>query len=339
MMHLTFYNYTLELKHQFTLAGSSRITTPVVLVEIEYENVTGYGEASMPPYLGETQRTAADFFRKVDLEQFTDPFELETILAYVDAIAPGNSAAKAAIDIALHDVIGKLLGKPWYTLWGYNPRKAPYTAFTIGIDTPDMVRMKVQEAQEFKIIKVKLGGESDRQMIEAVRSVTGKPIIADANQGWKDRQLALDTIEWCAEKGVLMIEQPMHKDNLEDHAWITERSPIPVIADESVQRLCDMEKIKGAFSGVNIKLMKATGMREAKRMLETAHAFNMKVMLGCMTETSCAISAASHLSPMADWADLDGALLIKNDKFEGTKIINGKIAIKNRPGTGAVKLF
>ena len=338
-MQLTYYPYTLELKHQFNLAGSSRITTPVMMVEIEYENFTGYGEASMPPYLNETQRTAADFLSNADLNQFNDPFELEAILAYVDDIAPGNSAVKAAIDIALHDLVGKILNKPWFALWGYNQKKTPYSSYTIGIDTPEMVKMKVEEAKDFRILKVKLGRDTDRQMIETIRSVTNKPLIADANQGWKDRHYALDIIEWCAEKGVLMIEQPMQKDNLEDHAWLTERSPIPVIADESMQRLSDIPRIKGAFSGINIKLMKSTGMREAKRMIEVSKALGLKVMLGCMTETSCAISAASHLSPMADWADLDGAILIKNDKFEGTKIINGKISLRNRPGIGAVKLF
>lgn len=338
-MKLTFYPYTLELRHTFTIAGSSRTTTPVMLTEISFDGLTGYGEASMPPYLGETQESAAAFLSRVDLSGFADPFELQTILAAVDAIAPGNLAAKASVDIALHDLVGKLIGQPWYHIWGLPKDKAPYTSFTIGIDKPEVVREKVREAGPYKILKVKLGRDTDKEMIQSIRAVTGKPLTADANQGWTDKHQALDVISWCAEQGVVMIEQPMAKDKLDDIAWITERSPIPVIADESVQRLSDIPRIKGAFSGINVKLMKSTGMREAKQMIELARGLGMKVMLGCMTETSCAISAASQLSPLVDWADLDGALLINNDKFDGTKIIDGKVTPTDKPGIGATKLF
>ncbi len=211
-------------------------------------------------------------------------------------------------------------------------------SFTIGIDTPDVVRQKTREAEEFKILKVKLGRDTDKEMIETIRSVTDKPITSDVNQGWKDKEKALEMLHWLKEHGVVMVEQPLPKERIDDLAWLTEHSPLPIIGDEGVQRLADVKKAVGVYHGINIKLMKCTGMREAHKMLTLARSLEMKVMLGCMIETSCAISAASHLSPMVDWADLDGALLIKNDVFSGTKIIDGKITLMNQPGIGVVKL-
>lgn len=338
-MKLRFYPYTLELRHAFTLATSSRTTTPVMMVEVEQDGIVGYGEASMPPYLGESQESAARFLDQVDLTRFADPFQLEEILPAVDGIAPGNTAAKAAVDIALHDWIGRALGAPLHRLWGLNPARAPVTSFTIGIDTADVVREKTREAEAFKIIKVKLGhgSETDRMMIETIRQVTDKPITVDANQGWRDRAEALTMIEWLAERGVELVEQPMPKEQIDDTAWLCSWSPLPLIADESVQRLADVARARGVFHGINIKLMKCTGLREAQKMIILARALGMKVMLGCMTETSCAISAAAQLSPLVDWADLDGALLIKNDLFEGASVVNGRVQLNTRPGIGVTK--
>jgi len=309
-----------------------------MLVEIAYDGTVGYGEASMPPYLGESQESVAAFLSRVDLSKYGNPFELETILADLDAITAGNTSAKAAVDIALHDLVGKLMNQPWYNIWGFAREKTPYTSFTIGIDTPDVVRQKVREAAPYKILKVKLGRENDKEMIETIRSVTDTPITADANQGWTDKRAALDMIGWLKDKGVLFVEQPMPKAMLEEMAWITERSPLPIIGDESVQRLTDIRHVQGVFTGINIKLMKSTGMREAHKMVVLARALGLKVMLGCMTETSCAISAAAHLSPMVDWADLDGALLISNDPFDGAKVVDGKVTPSDRPGIGVTKV-
>ncbi len=333
---LRFRPYTLQLKHVFTVAVSSRTTTPVMLTEVEYDGVIGYGEASMPPYLGESHDSATAFLAKVDLGRFSDPFQLEAILETVDAVAPGNPAAKASVDIALHDLVGKLMRQPWYRIWGYDPALAPTTTFTIGIDTPDVVKAKTREAAEFKVLKIKLGRDTDKAMVEAIRSVTDVPLTGDANQGWTDRQAALDMLHWLKARGFQYVEQPLPKDRVDDLAWLTERSPLPVIGDEGVQRLPDVRKALGVYSGINIKLMKSTGMREGQQMMQLARALGMKVMLGCMTETSCGISAASHLSPMVDWADLDGALLIGNDVFDGAKVVDGKVVIPSRPGIGAV---
>ena len=313
-MKMKFFPYELKLRHVFTVATYSRTTTPDVQVEIEYEGITGYGEASMPPYLGETVESVMNFLKKVNLEQFNDPFQLDDILSYVDSLSPKDTAAKAAVDIALHDLVGKLLGAPWYKIWGLNKEKTPSTTFTIGIDTPDVVREKTKEcADRFNILKVKLGRDNDKEMIETIRSVTDLPIAVDANQGWKDRLYALDMIHWLKAKGIVMIEQPMPKEQLDDIAWITQQSPLPI-------------------------LMKCTGMREAWKMVTLAHALGMRVMVGCMTETSCAISAASQFSPLVDFADLDGNLLISNDRFKGVEVVKGRITLNDLPGIGVVKI-
>ncbi len=185
---------------------------------------------------------------------------------------------------------------------------------------------------------MKLGTDQDELMIRAIRSVTRLPLAVDANQGWKDKKMALDKIYWLKEQGCILVEQPMDKDAWDDLAWITQHSPLPVIADESVKRLPDIDKVKGAFHGINIKLMKCTGMREAWKMVQQARKLDMKVMIGCMTETSCAISAAAHLSPAADFADLDGNLLITNDIYKGMEIKGGKIELNDLPGIGVTKL-
>lgn len=338
-LEMKFFPYELKLRHVFTVATYSRTTTPDVQVEITYDGVTGYGEASMPQYLGQTVQSVTAFLQKVDLSQFNDPFQLEDILAYVDSLSPGDTAAKAAVDIALHDLVGKLLGAPWYKIWGLNKDKASSTTFTIGIDTADVVKQKTREcANQFNILKVKLGRENDKEMIETIRSVTDLPIAVDINQGWKDKEKAIDEIFWLKEHGIVMVEQPMPKELRDDIAWLTEKSPLPIFADEAIQRLKDIKNVAGAYSGINIKLMKCTGMHEAWKMLNYARAIGMKVMVGCMTETSCAVSAAAQLSPAVDFADLDGNLLISNDRFKGMEVVKGKITLPDRPGIGVVKL-
>ncbi|MEI6677142.1 MAG: dipeptide epimerase [Mariniphaga sp.] len=334
IMKLRFRPYDLQLKHVFTIANNSRTTTPVMLTELEYDGLVGYGEASMPPYLGESHKSANEFLSKVDLSGFKDPFEIEDILQYIDKLAPGNYAAKASVDIALHDLIGKIVQQPWHRLWGLNPAKTPNTSFTIGIDTPEVVKEKVREADVYKILKVKLGRDNDKEMITAIRSVTNKPICVDVNQGWKDRSMALEMIRWLATQGVVFVEQPMSKTAVEDIAWLTQNSPLPIIADEAVQTVNDVISVNKIYSGINIKLMKCGGLRNAYKMANMAKIMGMKVMIGCMTETSCAISAAAQLSPMADWADLDGNLLISNDIYDGAQVVNGKVTLLDLPGIG-----
>ena len=333
---LRFRPYELQLKHVFTLAGSSRTTTAVVLTELECDGVTGYGEASLPPYLAENQDSVSAFLSGLDLAQFSDPFLTEDILNYVFGAAPGNYAAKASVDMALHDLTGKIAGMPLYRMLGLNPKRTPLTSFTIGIDTPGVVREKTAEASAYRILKVKLGRGNDREMIEAVRSVTDVPLCVDVNQGWTDREVAMEMVHWLAERGVEFVEQPMDKSRIDDLAWLTRHSPLPIIADEAVQTLEDVAPLQGVYSGINIKLMKCGGIRAAHKMMVLAKALGMQVMIGCMTETSCAVTAAAQLSPLVRWADLDGNLLINNDQFDGLKVEDGKVVLPDRPGLGVV---
>lgn len=333
-MRAVYKPYLLELKHAFSIAKFSRTNTPVMLLKLSHEGVDGYGEASMVPYMGESFETAAGFLNRVDFSRFTYPFDFKEIISYLDGIEIGNPAIKAAIDIALNDIDGKIKGKPCYEIYGADPSKMPATAYTVGIDTPEMIRQKLADAGNFKIIKVKLGRDNDKELIETIRSITDLPLYVDANQGWTDKAKAIDLIYWLHDQGVRLIEQPMDKLDRDGNAWLTERSPIPIIADEAVQRLADLDKLKGAYHGINIKLMKSTGMYEGHQMILKARSFGMKVLIGCMSETSCATNAGMALAPLCDWADLDGPWLTTNNPFSDPVLINGKYELSNKPGLG-----
>lgn len=334
-LNLSFEPYELKLRHAFNLARSQRTTTPDVQVQIEYDGVVGYGEASMPPYLGETVDSVCRYLNSLDLGQFTDPFRIEDIHAYMDSVAPNDRAAKAAVDIALHDLTGKIMGQPWYKIWGLNPDNAPNTSFTISYDAdPVEMNAKIDETAPFKVVKIKMGLDHDKEITEAFRRRSDVPICVDANQGWTNKHKALEMCKWLADRNCMFVEQPMPKEMFAETAWLRERSPLPIIADEYLQRIGDVRRAADAYDGINIKLMKSTGMHEAYQMATLARALGMKVMLGCMTETSCAVTAAAQLSPMVDWADLDGNLLIANDRFDGIKIVDGKVTIPDRPGIG-----
>ncbi len=338
-MQLSFYPHTLEFKRPFGISSGTRNSTPVVFTTIEYQGFIGYGEASMPPYLGENHESVVLFLSKAKevIASYKEPFEIETILNTIDSIASNNTAAKSAIDIALHDLVGKVLQQPWHSLWKLDKNKTPLTTYTIGIDSLESIKDKIIESADYKILKVKLGSDKDKQIIETIRTYTDKPLAVDINQGWQDKHFALDMIHWLKEKNTLFIEQPMPKEKVNEMAWLTEKSPLPTIADESFQRIGDLEKVKGVFNGINIKLMKCTGMREAYNIISLAKQQGLKILIGCMSETSCAVSAAAQLSPLADWADLDGPLLIKKDYFNGITFNEGKIILNDLPGIGVIQ--
>jgi L-alanine-DL-glutamate epimerase-like enolase superfamily enzyme len=337
-MELTFKPELLYFKRPFKIAHGVRLSTPIVLTQLEHQGVIGFGEASMPPYLGETHESVLFFLKKAAglLFKHQDPFCIDAILKEIDDIAPNNSAAKASVDIALHDLVGKLKNKPCWQIFNCDKNNTPYTTYTLGIDEPEVIKEKVAEGENYKILKVKLNGENDKTIISTIRNITDKAIAIDVNQGWHDKYHALEMIEWLTDKNVLFIEQPLPKSNLDDAAWLFERSPLLLFADESIQRYSDMDKIKDCFHGINIKLMKCTGMHEAFKMITRARELNLTVLMGCMSETSCAVSAAAQLSPLVDYADLDGPLLIKNNLFDGIEFINGKITLNELPGIGVV---
>lgn len=333
-MKLSFKPITLELIDTFAISSFSRQSTPAVLTKLTFEGITGFGEASLPPYLGENHDSVGTFLSKLDFSGFNDPLAIESIMEYIDSVDSNNNAAKASIDIALHDIAGKFKNKPVHQMMGLASPQNLSTSITIGIDDPLKIKQKVQDYQSFNILKLKLGSNRDREIINAVREVTDKPIYVDVNQGWKDKIFASEMIDWLAEQGVMMIEQPLPVNMIEETAFLSERSRIPIIADEAVKRLSDLENIIGVYSGINIKLMKSTGLLEGLKMCMKAKSLGLKIMIGCMTETSCGISAAAQLSAFADYLDLDGNLLIRNDPFIGIKANKGEIKLNFKPGIG-----
>jgi L-alanine-DL-glutamate epimerase-like enolase superfamily enzyme len=333
-MRLTYLPFDLTLKHPFTIAQFSRTSTPLMLVQIEYEGYMGHGEASMVPYMGESHDTAANFLHQVDVRQFNYPFDFGVIINYLDSLAPGNPAIKAAIDIALHDLDGKIKQQPCWQVLGSNPALMPVTSFTIGIDEPEVIRQKVKEAEDFKVIKVKLGRDNDRELINTIRQITNKPLYVDANQGWTDKEKTLDLIHWLHSQGVRLIEQPMIRTDIEGNAWLTEHSPVPLIGDEAVQRLPDVAKAQGVYHGINIKLMKSAGMYEAQQMIAKARELDLKILIGCMSETSCATLAAAALAPQCDWADIDGPFLTTNNPYQTPEFVDGRYVLSDEFGLG-----
>lgn len=336
-MVLSFTPHTISLRRTFSLASGSRNSTPAVLVEVEQDGLIGYGEAALPPSLGEDQESVTSFLEDVSLPAAFMPDDLKDVLVRIDAQAPGNSAAKAGVDIALHDWMGKAIGLPCFRMWGLDPSRTPASSFTVATHDVAALDEVLADGLGFEILKVKLGQGDDRAIMTAIRQRTSSPIRVDVNQGWSRREDALEMCEWLAERNVELVEQPFLKTKMEDTAWLARRSPLPIIVDESAVRLSDVEALAGNVHGINVKLMKCTGVAEARKMIERAHAFGLKAMLGCMTETSCAISAAAQIGCMADWVDLDGAVLTSNDPFVGARLQGGRIMPRDLPGIGVVK--
>jgi L-Ala-D/L-Glu epimerase len=342
-MKLYCKKYSLELKHQFTISNSSRSCTPVVIIKVEQDSFYGYGEASLPPYLAENQESVLEFLKTIELKNIYSLTDLNELTDEIELKHPNNYAAKVAFNIALNDLLGKILDKPIYKLYHIEKKCESFiTSFTIGIDTEEIIKAKIAQANEFEILKIKLGTEKDKNIINAIREMTDKPLYVDANQGWTDKHYAFEIISWLKEKNVVFVEQPMPKDKIDDSQWLKEKSILPIIADEAFQTLSDLDKIKDAYHGINIKLMKCGGINPALKIIDSAKRKSMKIMLGCMTETSCGISAAIQLAPLADYLDLDGNLLIKNDPFKSNLNNLGKIYLNNSPGLGItekLKLF
>jgi L-Ala-D/L-Glu epimerase len=325
----------LNLQHTWTTTMSSSQYRDTLYVAYARDGITGHGEgAPIVRYKedAESARKAVESVR--DLLLHAEPLQFSKTMSTVFQRVKGEWAGKAAMDIALMDWVGKKLGIPLYSYFGLDPKDAPLTTFSIGIDTPEITKQKTLEAADYPVLKVKVGLATDEPTIEAVRSVTKKPLRVDANEGWKDKEEAVRKINWLEKQGVEFIEQPMPADMIEETRWVRSRVHIPIIADEACQHASDIPKLKEAYDGVNVKLDKSGGMLEAYRMLQIAKALGMKTMLGCMISSSVSVTAAAHLSPLVDYADLDGNLLISNDPYRGVRVVHGKLVLPNRPGLG-----
>ena len=330
MIQLRHVQQRLELRHTFRLARGASDTRQTLVLELEQDGVVGLGEAAPIERYGQDCDSAARAAESM-AERLTNPAAYDS--AANSVAVPGEAAAEAAMDMALCDMAGKRLGVPLYELLGIDARQAPVTSFTIGMDTPEVVEAKVKEAGDYEVLKVKLGSDDDRQILEAVRGVTDRPLRVDANEGWT-LEGAQARLEWLEFMGVELVEQPLPAGQIEEMRELRRLSPLPLFADESVHRATDIPRLAGAFDGINIKLMKCGGIAEARRMIAVARAHGMQVMLGCMVESSLAITAAAHLSPLVDHADLDGNLLIKDDPFVGVTVRDGRLLLPKEPGLG-----
>jgi L-alanine-DL-glutamate epimerase-like enolase superfamily enzyme len=332
-MKLHWEPLTLELKTTFRVAHGASDQRYNVLVYLD----DGVGEAAAVPYYGETQQGIIDYLKSVpDLGD--DPFDLDVVLAKRPA---GSRAARSAIDEALHDLWGKKLGQPLYRLFGLNPHNLPLTSFTIGMDEPEVMAEQAKVSGH-PILKVKLGSENDEKILAAIRKVTDAKLRADANAGWS-REQALETIPRLLDYDLEFIEQPLAVDDVEGFFWLKEKLrqqkiSIPIFADETAKTSHDVAKLAGAIDGVVVKTMKSEGIRETLRMIHTARAHDMQIMLSCMVESSVGVTAAAHLAPLCDHADLDGPLLIRNDPYRGLQYDGAKFSLPNAPGLGVQRV-
>ncbi|MGC8761215.1 MAG: dipeptide epimerase [Bryobacteraceae bacterium] len=325
----------LRLRHTWTTVMSSSEYRDTFFVEYSRDGITGIGEGA--PIIrykesAESCRAAVESIRPWLAGQHPEAFV--KLMDGVFRRVEGNFAAKAALDIALLDWNAQKLGVPLWRWFGLDRNDAPLTTFSIGIDKADVIRQKVREAEDFPVLKIKVGLDNDEEVIAAVRSVTRKPLRVDANEGFRSKEEAVEKINWLEKQGVEFIEQPLPAANLEDMNWIRRRIHIPVIADEACLHPADVPRLAPYFDGVNVKVDKCGGLLEAKRMIEIARSLGLKVMLGCMVSSSVAITAAAHLSPLVDYADLDGNLLIANDPYEGVRVEKGRLILPDRPGLG-----
>ena len=311
-----------------------------MIIELQRKNSphVGFGECVVAEYFGDTGATVkTDLERTLHfLKNWDDIFAIESLNRLLKHDLKIRNSARSAIIMAFYDLVGKELGVPLHKLWGFTPPSSLISAFTIGIDTPEIVRKKAETAKNFPLIKIKLGSEKDVELLEIIKSVTNARFIVDANCGWTPAKLQ-SIMNTLKDLGVELIEQPFPPSEEQGYRKLKETSSIPIFADESLGTVSDLKKIEPLFHGINIKLVKCGGLYEALSMIHAARALDLKIMIGCMIESSISISAASHLTPAADFIDLDGNILITNDPFEGTKNTFGKLELSSDPGIGVKK--
>ena len=326
----------LKLTTPFRISRGVQNISPNVVVQIQYNGQVGYGEAAPDEYYGENQETVLSCITAFASNLGDDPFLIEDIMSNLDHLIRLHPAAKAAIDMALYDLVGKILHVPLYKLLGLNPKHTPQTSFTLGIDTPENMAKKALLARDYPILKVKVGTKYDLENLKAIREVSPAIIRVDANTAWTPKE-AIRMINALASYNIEFVEQPIAPRDLEGLRLIRENVPVPIIADESCVTIEDIPRLAGCVDGVNFKLMKSNGITNVLKMIHVARAHNLRVMIGCMIESSLAITAAAHLTPLVDYADLDGHLLIDNDPYEGVKVVNGKLMLPDAPGLGVRK--
>jgi len=332
-MHIDAKPIDLKLTVPFRISRGVQQVASNAVVQINHKEHTGYGEAAPDEYYGENVETVLACITTFAGNLGDDPFATEDILNNLDHLIRLNPSAKAAVDMALYDLVGKMLNVPVYKLLGLNPKHTPHTSFTLGIDSPANMAKKALLARDYPILKVKVGTKNDVANLEAIREVSNATIRVDANAGWTPRE-AIKTINALAPFNIEFVEQPVHQRDLDGMRLVRENVPLPIIADESCVTVDDIPRVVGCVDGINIKLMKCGGIRHALKMIHTARAHHLQIMIGCMIESSLAITAAAHLTPLVDYADLDGHLLIDNDPYEGVKVVNGKLVLPERPGLG-----
>lgn len=332
--------YRLEMTRPFRLGTGSRNHTDTILLTLTDEvGHFGYGEASLPPYLGQDVDAAMEFFRRVDAALLDPDHPGKSTDAVADALGAEHRAPLAAINIALHDLHCKREGVNFGAHIGTR-RSGVATTYTIGHSTDEELKLKLEESADFGLIKLKLGSSDDRALIDAFRKHSTKPFCVDVNQAWKDFEQALPLIDHLHALGCIFVEQPFPVGMEEETGRLGEQSPLPLIADESVRDVDDFRREGGAFQGVNVKLMKAGGLDGAMRVMEEVRGVGKYLVVGCMAESSCAVTAASYLAPLADWADLDGPLLMRNDPFRGVEYIGGKVHLPfDKPGMGVAPIL
>ncbi len=335
-MKLSVHPMTLELKTTFRVSHGASDQRYNVLAAIEHEGHVGYGEAAAVPYYGDTQESLTAYLKALP-PLGDDPFLLEEIL---NKLPEGSRAARAAVDIALHDLWGKLVGQPLYKLFGLKPAPLPPTSFTIGIDSPEAMAAQAKESS-YPVLKIKLGAENAEESVAAIRRVSAAKLRVDANAAWKPQQ-ALELIERLARYDLELIEQPLPAGDVESYRWLHENLKrrgikTPIYADESVKTSQDAARFAGAIDGVALKLMKTGGLREALRTIHTARAHGMKIMLSCMVESSLGVTAAAHIAPLCDQLDLDGPLLVRNDPFVGVRYDGANLFLPEGAGLGVSK--
>ena len=330
----------IHLHHTWTISRESSDFKHDVIAIIEKDGIIGYGEGAPSSRFGETPETVKQGLDKIFKLKELEPEKFKWTWNYIEKNVKGFYAAKTAFDIAMYDYIGKKYGIPLYKMLGLNPEDTPLTSFSIGIDDIDVIKQKVIEAEPYKILKVKLGADNDYEIINTIRNVTDKTIRVDANEGWTQEE-ALEKIKWLETQNVEFCEQPIPSKDIEGIRWLRDKCDMPIFADEALTKPSDLYDIASAYDGVVIKLVKSGGITPALQLIHTAKSLGLKTMIGCMVATSVSITAAAHLTPMLDYADLDGNLLVNDDPFDGVKVVNGKLALPKSPGLGVFpnKLF